>query len=320
LCLLFVAQSVFAKFWFWTFQYAKEYVSRVSVSDAWQLFQVAIDGVTRTNRLTWLFAAAGAVLLWIGRWSFYSRIVLTALLIISVLSVCPGFYFREHYFVLLLPAAGLFCGVAALSVRQLLSSVLSDGTSRAIVVGVFAIATVSYVANERDYLFAIPPVQMSRMIYGANPFVESVEIGRQIQARTEPGDSVAVLGSEPEIYFYARRRSATGYIYTYSLMEQQKYSPRMQDEMIEEVTSAHPKYVVYVKIPTSWLARNPKEKILTWSERYLSQCYDVIGIADLLPNQTKLLWDAEVAGYQPQSQFIVYTFKSKSASSCKVPA
>jgi hypothetical protein len=234
--------------------------------------------------------------------------------------VCPGFYFREHYFVLLLPAAGLFCGVAALSARQLLSSVVSDGTSRAMVVGVFAIAIVSYVANERDYLFTVTPLQMSRMIYGANPFVESVEIGRQIQARTEPGDRVAVLGSEPQIYFYAKRRSATGYIYTYSLMEQQKYSPQMQDEMIEEVTSAHPKYVVYVKIPTSWLARNPKEKILTWSERYLNQCYNVIGIADILPNQTQLLWDAEVAGYRPQSQFIVYTFKSKSDGSCKVPA
>ena len=46
---------------------------------------------------------------------------------------------------------------------------------------------------------------------------------------------MAVLGSEPEIYFLARRHSATGYIYTYGLMEAQPFARRMQDEMIREI-------------------------------------------------------------------------------------
>ena len=44
-----------------------------------------------------------------------------------------------------------------------------------------------------------------------------------------------MLGSEPEILFYARRRSATGYLYAYSLTEEQKYAATMQQEAIATV-------------------------------------------------------------------------------------
>jgi hypothetical protein len=63
---------------------------------------------------------------------------------------------------------------------------------------------------------------------------------------------IAALGSEPEIYFYPRRHSGTGYIYTYGLMEPQRYARRMQDEMIAEIEHTQPEYVVYVHSPTTW--------------------------------------------------------------------
>ena len=33
-------------------------------------------------------------------------------LLFSFLAVCPGFYFRRHYFILMLPAIALLAGVA----------------------------------------------------------------------------------------------------------------------------------------------------------------------------------------------------------------
>src|SRR5206468_3959543 len=78
-------------------------------------------------------------------------------------------------------------------------------------------------------------------------------------------DTVAVIGSEPEIYFYSGRRSATGYIYTYGLMEAQKYASTMQDEMIREIETARPKFVVLVNVSTSWLvSRESATKIFRW--------------------------------------------------------
>jgi len=66
------------------------------------------------------------------------------------------------------------------------------------------------------------------MIYGANPFFGSCSrLPSTWQAHTNPTDTIAVLGSEPEIYFYSHRISATGYIYTYPLMEPQRYAVQM---------------------------------------------------------------------------------------------
>ena len=167
------------------------------------------------------------------RWAVEARVFLTGLLVASFLAICPGFYFREHYFILLLPAAGLFVGVAVVSIERMLGAVLSRTTARVLAVAVFVAVVGTYVVHERDYLFSQTPRDLSRTRYGSNPFVESVEIARYIREKTVPRDRIAVLGSEPEIYFYAGRKSATGYIYTYPLMEPQPYASRMQDEMIQ---------------------------------------------------------------------------------------
>ena len=151
-----------------------------------------------------------------------------------------------------------------------------------------------------------------------NPFIEAVDIAEYISRNTKPSDRIAVLGSEPEIYFYANRKSATGYIYTYALMESQAYAQRMQDEMIREIESVHPAYLVFVTIGTSWLARSSDEKILLWANRYTSACYDMVGIADIYSFESSaIVWDGAVAGYQPRSANTVYTFHRKSPASCK---
>ena len=67
------------------------------------------------------------------------------------------------------------------------------------------------------------------------PFLSLFRIADYLREHTTPDDTIAVLGSEPEIYFYSHRHSATGYIYTYPLMEPQKYARQMQEEMIREI-------------------------------------------------------------------------------------
>jgi hypothetical protein len=317
LCVLLAVQGVFGKFWFWTFQYANEYVRQKSLSDAWGLFLPSVSNVIYTNKPLWILAGTGIVLLWAVRWSAHTRMVLSILLTASLIAVCPGLYFREHYFILLLPAAGLFSGVAVCSLHRAMSRLIPGKIAQTVAIGIFAAAAGMYVVGERNYLFAISPQDLSRQRYGASPFVEAPEVARYIQAHTEVSDRIAVLGSEPELYFYAKRKSVTGYIYTYGLMERQKYSQRMQDEMIADITAAHPKYIVYVVISTSWMAENQQERILTWSQKYLRQCYDVAGIADILPGTpTQYVWDADVAGYRPRSQFLVITFKAKGNEPC----
>ena len=86
-------------------------------------------------------------------------------------------------------------------------------------------------------------------MYAGNPFVEAREVGARIGRDSTPADTVAVIGSEPEIYVYSGRRAATGYLYTYPLVEPQPDNVKMQHEMMAEIEAARPKYLGVLRRP-----------------------------------------------------------------------
>jgi hypothetical protein len=318
---LFLAQGVLGRFWFWTFRYASEYVSEIPLAEAPQRFMIAIAKVSQADRAIWVAAALGFAALWIPGWSRESRVVICGLLAASLLAVCPGFHFREHYFIVLLPVVGILVGLAAGVALRALETITSANVSRLVVGFGCLVLAASYVVPERDYLFHWSPSFVSRVRYGPNPFVESPEIARYIRERTTADDRIAVIGSEPQIYFYARRRSATGYIYMYPLMEPQKFAATMQDEMIRQIQQAHPLYLVSTTIRTSWLTQpDSDERILEWSDAYTAACYDLVGVADVhSKDTTSIVWDEAVRTYHPLSANLVFTYRRKSEAPCVAP-
>jgi hypothetical protein len=167
---------------------------------------------------------------------------------------------------------------------------------------------------EKDNLFRYTPLEVSRTTYGANPFPEALEIANYIKNNSEPGELVAVLGSEPEIYFYAGRISATGHLYMYGLMENQKYASSMQTQMIREIEAARPKFVVVVNVAASWMVQKSSIRyVLDWGERYVANLYDLVGVIDIIdPVTTRYIWGEKTSGYTPVSETFVTVFKRKS--------
>ncbi len=141
------------------------------------------------------------------------------------------------------------------------------------------------------------------MIYGLNPFPESLKIAEYIKANSSSGDTIAILGSEPQIFFYTSRRSATGYVYMYPLMEPHPYVPQMQGEMIQQIEAAKPKFLIYVNVSTFWLATpTTKKPIFDWFKQYHQQYYRPIGFVDLVSADRIIYrWDQDAANYRPRS-------------------
>lgn len=136
---------------------------------------------------------------------------------------------------------------------------------------------------ERQFYFEASAAEACRIAYGSNPFPESIRIAEYLRDHSSPGDTIAILGSEPQIYFYSRRHSATGYIYTYALMEAQGYAPQMQEEMINEIELARPRYLISVAIGSSWSRHSDSDSsIFTWANEYLNQHYKVVGFVNTL--------------------------------------
>jgi len=318
---LLAAQGVLGRFWFWTFQYARAYVTEVPLSKAFGYLAEGFLYVSTVNLGFWVLGALGLAGLWLTPFDRAARMVLTGLLAASFLATCPGLYFRGHYFILLLPVVALLVGAATAVARRLLARVVSGGVALGLAVALPAAAVGCFVVTEREALFSMSTARLSRTIYGSSPFVEAPQIAAYIKDRTTASDRIAVVGSEPEIYFYADRKAATGYIYTYALMEPQPYAERMQEEMIREIESAHPRFLVFTWIKDSWLAQKESDQgIITWGQRYVRQCYDPVGIADILSeDETRFAWDDDVRSYVAASENLVYTFRRKNDAPCTVP-
>jgi hypothetical protein len=96
-------------------------------------------------------------------------------------------------------------------------------------------------------------------------------------------------------------------------MEPQKYALKMQQEMITEIRAARPKYCVFVNVPVSWLPRRESNKlILDWSLQYLSEHYDIVGLADTLSEEhTDYYWGREAAAHSPWTECYIYVLKRK---------
>jgi len=310
-CLVLWRIGVFERFWFWTIDYASQYGSLVPFSVARQIFAYNAEEVVLGSWPIWILAGIG---LGAGLWEPRTRrtaVFLLGFFFFSALAICPGFYFRLHYFILLLPAVSLLAGVGIGRLSDL-------SVDRFIVVRFIPILILGFVLGwpvlaERKFFFEASPADASRMIYPEGPFVESIRIAEYLREHTTRNDTIAVLGSEPQIYFYSDRHSATGYIYTYGLMEPQKYARQMQQEMIRDIERAHPKFLISVVMPDSWLQRPESERLIfTWANEYTAQNYTVAGFVNMVaPDKTDYYFD-DVPQSVPQLGKYILIYQRKS--------
>jgi len=339
-CLILWRAGVFSRFWFWTFTYARHYVSENSLADGAAALAETFGPILRQGAGLWILAAAGLAMLvgWApqarrpdakeplavaggragadtvgaaddkqpaagraGR-AFANRpraaVFVVGLLGFSFAAICPGLYFRAHYVVLMLPAVALLAGSA---VRGRVSGC------------VFAAALAVSVASQREFLFRMSPVEIARELYGFDPFPEAIRVGAYIRSHSANGARIAVIGSEPEIYFYAHRHSATSYIYIEPMVEPQPFALTMQNDMVRELERAAPEYVVrFPAEETLALGENSPTRLFDWWAVYGPQHYRVVGIADILSGErTEYRWDADAERYQPKSLYYLAVYRRK---------
>src|SRR2546422_389365 len=309
-CAVLAGAGVFDRFWFWTVSYALHYASAVPLTTGVVLFAHKAGELLAASYLVAILAAVGvSALVWHPE-ARQRRGFVLLLALLSLGGTSAGLYFRNHYFVLLLPSVALFAG---LGVDPLAGSVAPGTLRRGLAAALTAVPLVAFLFAELVILWEAPPERVTRELFGLSPFPESVEIARYLRARTAEGERIAVIGSEPEIYFYAGRRGATGHVYMYPLMEDQPYASRMQRQMIDEIEAARPRFVVLVNASASWNVRPQSDRTLfEWWARYAKN-FDRVGFVDIVSDRlTTYAWGAEAAGYVPKSLVWVAVFERKS--------
>jgi hypothetical protein len=296
-CLTLLCAGVFHQFWFWTVDYARQYVSIVSISDIGSQFWWSIRSMASEDFRLWLPCLAGFVMIWFDERLRQTRFWLLGFTLASFLTTVPGFYFRTHYFLLTLPALGLLSGCAVSGACELWRRKAGATRFSQWPTGVYALLLVFTVIRTSD-VWSVFSAQGARALYGAELFPEAETVAANIREHSKPDAQIAVLGSEPEIYFLSHRHSATGYIYAYPLMEPQPFAAAMQREMIREIETNSPEFVVFVNQSFSW-AQTPQSDttIFQWWNDYKTN-YATVGLVEQQwPYPSKFFWGADASAH-----------------------
>lgn len=305
-CLLVWRSGTFPQFWFWTFTYAQQYGGIVLLKNAPLVFYPAARSVMRPAVSLWIFAAIGlTAFFWRKECRDYVFFAF-AFLLFSFLGVCPGYYFRPHYFILLLPAISFLVAAAVIISEKLLRP---HRFLRFLPALAFICAFSCAIVRQRQFLFAFDPITACRFEYDLNPFPEAPAIAQFLQSHSSPTDTIAVLGAEPEIFFYAHRNSATGFIYSYPLLEEQPYALPMQQKMISEIEAARPEFIVLV--PISWGRMHPQAPTLAldWARNYLLENYTPAKSFNVPADSSQ--WDAAPAAAHFTRPYAIQIFQRK---------
>lgn len=275
--------GVFSTFWFWTFTYASQYASAEPISSALTRFMERGFPAIYPWRLIWCVAGLGLCAMFWNKKVHLHRNFLLGFFMVSLLTICPGFHFRPHYFITLLPAVSMLSGVAVSISMTYLSERFSPYLKTIPVI--FIILGLGLPLWQQSIFFRTKLIDANRMIYSrSNPLSpETLVIATYIKNNSSQEDMIAVIGSEPQIYFYSNRKSATGYIYVFGLVEPHAYASQMQKEMIGEIESAKPRYIVLVNEMSSWYMQPQSNRyIIYWTNKYLKDHYRVRGVINAM--------------------------------------
>lgn len=181
-------------------------------------------------------------------------LVYFGLLLVSVLGV-----FQTpigHYYLLLMPFWAIITGSAIVSVAKLI-----DTKAQLFLTCIMTCIVVGYMLLAVSEQFGKTPDEIGGWVYGRNnPFLESVMVGKKLKEITRPEDYVFVAGSEPQILYYADRKSSSRFVITYPFVIKTPMQLAYQQEAIREIKEREPVAIVLSQREESglWDEKSPQ--------------------------------------------------------------
>ncbi len=301
---------------FWTFIMPTEMTPPISISRAVYQFKILTLPIIKSSPLFFGVAAIGLLSpLW-DKSSRLAVLFIVIFLVFSFFTMSLVFYFRAHYFLCLFPATALLTGVGFYSMNNLIKKI-SLRRINPIITAVFVFIFFSYsIFDQRKFFFQTKPETVSRIIYGNNPFPESLVIADYIKEHSSPSDKIAILGSEPQILFYADRISASKHIFMYYLMGNHLHALSMQKEAMADIELTKPPILINVVIPTSWLfQKDSKSMLFHWLDGFVLKNYKLAGVVEIQGlNTTNYYWGVDTTKFVPKGENFIQIYQRKPSS------
>ena len=302
-----------SQMFFWTFIMPSEMTPPASIIRIIEQFKILTPPIIKSSSLFFSFSFIGLLTpLWNSKLRPGTYFIIL-FLFISFFTMCISFYLRAHYFIYLFPSIALLTGVGFSSIYVLIKKIPLIKTNKLVIIGLVLLFFSYSILSQKKFLFQTSTIMVSRSIYGGNPFPESLIIADYVKKHSSPEDKIAILGSEPQILFYADRVSASKHIFTYYLMGNHPHALTMQKEVMTDIELTKPPILINVVIPTSWLfQKDSKSMLFHWLDDFVSKNYNLTGIVEIQDtNTTKYFWGENTAKFIPKKENFIQIYLRK---------
>jgi hypothetical protein len=314
LFLIVIAKGSLQEMLFWTIDIPKRYVSKVPWEEGKKYLGYSYQAITKEYKWFWMHAILGLISVFILSISWRKKLPIILLAACSALTIFPGFFFYGHYWIQILPGLAVITGLTFYSIVNLLqkSGVKSDKLNYAYVV-IFAVCCLLHLNRLKDYYFNPNYERVLRNVYGNNPFPETAKIADYINNNSQPEDQLVLIGSEPQLYFYTRKRCPSRHAYFSALVDNVAEAKDWQKEFIADVEKAKPRFVIFYNHPLSLLVqKDADQSVFEWYNKYVTENYNLIGLVDMIEGYSSTyVWKEQLATYAPQAQNRIYIFEKK---------
>lgn len=278
--ILLITAGAEKNFYLFAFQYAKEYVSYLTLQDGISNFNFILSNAITPNLFLWMIVPVGAVVLFFQRAN--NGVKKLWFFLFSFFAVSAGYYFRPHYFQFLIPASAMLVASALVAGEKFFNQKNGLSAFRFLPLAYLIFGMSFYIYNERSVISKESNEEAIRIIYGQDFFNATKSAGEFIAKHSSENSSVAIFGAEPEIWFYSKRKAASGFLYVYPLLEHQKFAPMMRQQFYDEVKKSQPEILVYTSNEGTWYAdNNVHAEMFNWYKQFRDSSFKRIGLINI---------------------------------------
>lgn len=220
-----VKNGVFNEFVYAAFTYNLSYVGNAYRHGWFERLRSSILFISRENIILWVLGIYGIYML-------RRNLLITAWVFFSALAVSFGGRFFPHYFIQLVPA---LCILSGYSLNNSLRSLYK-------IVPILLLVFFT-IFNMYKYYLVYSPYEVCRLKYPTENFVLTEILAKEIAEETSPGDYIYVWGSEPEIYFYSKRRCPTRFIHNHFMKMKPDLAALGKREIMDGLNLRRPKII-----------------------------------------------------------------------------
>ncbi|MBN1128946.1 MAG: glycosyltransferase family 39 protein [Chitinispirillaceae bacterium] len=217
--------------------------------------------------------ALASVILRPRHWIFLWVAVLLSLLTVMRSSLGHYYLMVAPFFVCIasLTLARLWHLMGARIPQQRVARVLQGGTL------LFVMAVILSFPIDTQYRLSGP--DLSLYLYGKHhPFIESSLMASQVRSHTREDDLIFIAGSEPQIYYFSRRRSASKYDITFPLFLDTPYREQCQRDVIQELSRNKPAAIIVAQTSTSGVwDKGVPTMFVDFLRHFTAQHYRLVG-------------------------------------------